>query len=57
MGPWPIYIAEVTGLGVVLVLILYSPFYIADAMKNRKRLRSAAERESGKKALHFPARR
>jgi hypothetical integral membrane protein (TIGR02206 family) len=57
MGPWPIYIAEVAGLGVVLVLTLYSPFYIADTMTNRKRLRSSAEVESGKKALHFPVRR
>ncbi|HWY16799.1 MAG TPA: TIGR02206 family membrane protein [Rhizomicrobium sp.] len=57
MGPWPIYIVEVTALGVVLVLILYSPFYIADTMTNRKRLRSSAGVENGKKALHFPVRR
>lgn len=57
MGPWPIYIVEVAGLGVVLVLILYSPFYIADTMTNRKRLKPSAEGESGKKALHFPIRR
>ena len=57
MGPWPIYIAEVAGLGVVLVLTLYSPFYIADTMTNRKRLRSSVEGEGEKKALHFPIRR
>jgi hypothetical integral membrane protein (TIGR02206 family) len=57
MGPWPIYIVEVAALGVVLVLMLYSPFYIADTMKNRGRLKPPAEGESGKKALHFPVRR
>jgi hypothetical integral membrane protein (TIGR02206 family) len=57
MGPWPVYIVEVAGLAVVLVLILYSPFYIADLMKDRERLKLSAQRESGKKALHFPLRR
>ena len=57
MGPWPVYIVEVAGLGVVLVLILYSPFYIADALNNRERLNRSADGECGKKALHFPDRR
>jgi hypothetical integral membrane protein (TIGR02206 family) len=56
MGPWPVYIVEVAGLAVVLVLILYSPFYISDLMSDRERLQLSAQRESGKKALHFPLR-
>ncbi|HEY6578076.1 MAG TPA: TIGR02206 family membrane protein [Rhizomicrobium sp.] len=30
MGPWPIYVFEIVGLGFVFVLLLYAPFYIAD---------------------------
>jgi hypothetical integral membrane protein (TIGR02206 family) len=37
MGPWPVYIVEMAVLGAVLVLILYSPFYLADALKDRTR--------------------
>ena len=57
MGPWPVYIVEVVGLAVMLVLILYSPFYIADVLSSRERLKPSAEGKSGKKALHFRVRR
>jgi len=37
MGPWPIYIAELMGLGLALVVLLYAPFYVADALRQAKR--------------------
>lgn len=48
MGSWPVYIAELAGLAVLYVLVLYLPFFIADR-------RAASRRMSGggEKTLHF----
>jgi hypothetical integral membrane protein (TIGR02206 family) len=36
MGPWPIYIAELAGVGILYVLVLYAPFFVADRLKRRR---------------------
>jgi|SRR5215469_13320314 len=36
MGPWPIYIAELAGLGILYVLVLYAPFFVADRLGRRR---------------------
>ena len=36
LGPWPWYIASLAGLGVIYVLVLYSPFYLADRLRGRR---------------------
>lgn len=36
MGPWPIYIVELAGLGILYVLVLYAPFFVADRLKRRR---------------------
>ncbi|HEY2447003.1 MAG TPA: TIGR02206 family membrane protein [Rhizomicrobium sp.] len=54
MGPWPVYIAEIAGVAILLVLILYSPFFVADALKKRGPGHIVAE-DGGKKSLPFPA--
>jgi hypothetical integral membrane protein (TIGR02206 family) len=33
MGPWPIYVFELMGLGILYVLLLYAPFFVADRMR------------------------
>lgn len=35
MGPWPIYIVALAGLGVFYVFALYVPFFIADRLRHR----------------------
>ena len=36
MPPWPWYIAECSGIGVVAMLLLYAPFWIAERLKRRQ---------------------
>lgn len=36
MGPWPIYILELVGLGILYVLVLYAPFFLADRLRRRR---------------------
>ena len=36
LGPWPVYVAVLVGLGLIYVLLLYSPFLLADGL-GRKR--------------------
>jgi hypothetical integral membrane protein (TIGR02206 family) len=36
MGPWPIYIAELAGVGILYVLVLYAPFFVADRLRRRR---------------------
>jgi uncharacterized membrane protein YwaF len=33
MGPWPIYVVALVGLGALLILLLYAPFHVADALR------------------------
>jgi uncharacterized membrane protein YwaF len=33
MAPWPWYIAQLALLGVLSVLVYYSPFYFADRLR------------------------
>ena len=40
MGPWPIYVIELVGLGASLVLLLYAPFYLADARRRAESRRN-----------------
>ena len=40
MGPWPYYVGSLAVLGIVFVLILYSPFFIADRLRG-SRMRDA----------------
>jgi hypothetical integral membrane protein (TIGR02206 family) len=37
MGPWPIYIAELAGLGILYALVLYAPFFIADRLRGTRK--------------------
>lgn len=48
MGPWPIYNFELLGLGILFVLVLYSPFFIADRVRGFGPTSAA-----GQKALPF----
>ena len=36
LGPWPIYIVELAGIGVFYLLVLYAPFLIADRFRARR---------------------
>jgi hypothetical integral membrane protein (TIGR02206 family) len=36
MGPWPTYIAELAGVGILYVFVLYAPFFVADRLKRRR---------------------
>ncbi|HLY06363.1 MAG TPA: TIGR02206 family membrane protein [Rhizomicrobium sp.] len=36
MGPWPIYIFELIGLGILYVFVLYAPFFAADRFRKRR---------------------
>ena len=36
MGPWPIYIVELAVLGILYVLVLYAPFFVADRLGKRR---------------------
>jgi hypothetical integral membrane protein (TIGR02206 family) len=49
MGPWPLYIAELAGLAILYVLVLYLPFFIADRRAETRRRTPAG----GEKSLHF----
>ena len=33
LSPWPWYIAELVPIGLVLILILYTPFFLADRIR------------------------
>lgn len=33
MGPWPVYIVELAGVGILYVLVLYAPFFVADRLR------------------------
>jgi len=35
MGPWPIYIVELAGMGILYLLVLYAPFFVADRLQHR----------------------
>lgn len=35
MGPWPVYIVELAGVGILYVLVLYAPFLVADRLRRR----------------------
>jgi hypothetical integral membrane protein (TIGR02206 family) len=35
LSPWPWYIAELVPIAIVFILILYSPFFIADRLRRR----------------------
>lgn len=35
MGPWPIYVVALAGLGIFYVLVLYAPFFVADRFRRR----------------------
>ena len=35
MGPWPVYIVELAGVGILYVLVLYTPFFVADRLRRR----------------------
>lgn len=37
MGPWPIYVVALVGLGILYVLVLYAPFFVADRLRQRHR--------------------
>jgi hypothetical integral membrane protein (TIGR02206 family) len=37
MGPWPIYIAALVGLGLIYVLLLYLPFLLVDLVRRARR--------------------
>jgi hypothetical integral membrane protein (TIGR02206 family) len=49
MGPWPLYIAELAGLAVLYVLVLYLPFFIADRRAEKQRRTPGSD----EKSLHF----
>ncbi|HEX3431369.1 MAG TPA: TIGR02206 family membrane protein [Rhizomicrobium sp.] len=36
LGPWPIYIAALAGLGIFYVLLLYAPFFVADRFERQR---------------------
>jgi hypothetical integral membrane protein (TIGR02206 family) len=36
MGPWPAYDFELVGLGILYVLLLYAPFFVADRLRPRR---------------------
>ena len=36
LGRWPIYIAELAGVGILYLLVLYMPFFVADRLKRRR---------------------
>jgi len=36
LGPWPIYVAALAGLGIFYVFALYAPFFIADRFGTRR---------------------
>lgn len=36
MGPWPIYIVELAGVGILYVLVLYAPFFLTDRLGRRR---------------------
>jgi len=38
MAPWPYYIFELAGLGMIYLLLLYAPFFVAGILKERKSL-------------------
>jgi len=56
MGPWPLYIAELAGVGVILVLLLYFPFLLADILHKCGQKPLPGTQRSGKKTLPFPER-
>ena len=35
MGPWPIYVIELGGVGFLHLLVLYAPFFVADRFNRR----------------------
>ena len=35
MGPWPIYIAELAGVGILYLFVLYAPFFTNDRLRPR----------------------
>jgi hypothetical integral membrane protein (TIGR02206 family) len=37
LGPWPLYVVALFGLGLLYVLLLYAPFLVADMIRARKR--------------------
>jgi hypothetical integral membrane protein (TIGR02206 family) len=37
MGPWPVYVFELVVLGIIYVLLLYAPFFVADRLRGRRR--------------------
>lgn len=37
MGPWPIYLFGLFGLGLLYILVLYAPFFLADAVGKARR--------------------
>jgi len=36
MGPWPVYIVALVGVGILYVFVLYAPFFVADRLKRRR---------------------
>lgn len=36
MGPWPIYIVELVGVGILYLLVLYAPFFVGDRLRRRR---------------------
>lgn len=48
MSPWPYYVVELVGLGILYVLVLYLPFYLADSWRRRR-----AGFAGKKNGLHF----
>jgi hypothetical integral membrane protein (TIGR02206 family) len=36
LSPWPWYIAELVPIGIVLILILYAPFFVADKIRQSR---------------------
>ncbi len=39
LGPWPVYLFALVGLGLLFTLLLYSPFLLADLVRNARRPR------------------
>jgi hypothetical integral membrane protein (TIGR02206 family) len=37
LGPWPVYVFALFGLGILYIPLLYSPFLLADVIRARKR--------------------
>ena len=36
LGPWPLYVFEIVALGILYLLLLYAPFFVADRLRVRR---------------------